>query len=67
MEKNLSTYEENVRSFWHRYLEKVQELGVKKPFDRWMVQRAEAYIGVFPVRKLSVSRPQVMSSDICPN
>ena len=41
MENNPSTYEEKVRSFWHRYVEKVHESGVKPPFDRWMVKRAE--------------------------
>lgn len=57
MDNNPSTYREKVRSFWHRYVQKVGESGVKPPFDRWMVRRAEQYIAAFPDRKLAEQCP----------
>jgi integron integrase len=53
MANNPSTGEDKVRSFWDRYVQKVHESGVKEPFDRWMVRRAEQYIAAHPSRRLA--------------
>lgn len=42
-----------VRRFWDRYIALLQKQGVKAPFDRWHVRRAEAFIAVFPDRRLA--------------
>jgi hypothetical protein len=34
--------------FWERYIEIIQNQGVTKPFDRWYVIRAQAYIDARP-------------------
>ena len=39
-----STHEEKVRAFWARFAERVQRSGVRPPFDRWVVKRAEQYV-----------------------
>ena len=39
-----STARDKVRSFWDRYIQKLHESGIKPPFDRWFVLRAEQYI-----------------------
>jgi integron integrase len=57
MSPALSTRDEQIRSFWHRYVEKVRESGVKAPFDQWMVKRAEQYIAAHPDRRLSEQTP----------
>lgn len=57
MPNNPSTHEDKVRSFWDRYIQKVHESGVKAPFDRWMVMRAERYIAAHPDRRLAEQIP----------
>lgn len=53
MSENLSSRDEKIRSFWDRYVKKLYESGVKPPFDRWMVIRAEQYIAAHPGRRLA--------------
>ena len=38
--------------FWERYIEIIQNQGITKPFDRWYVIRAQAYIDVRPDLRL---------------
>ena len=57
MPNNPSTHADKVRSFWDRYVQKLNELGVKPPFDRWMVIRAEHYIAAHPDRRLAEQLP----------
>ena len=57
MPDNQSTHEEKVRSFWDRDIKTIHESGVKEPFDRWMVVRAEQYLAAHPHRKLAVQTP----------
>ncbi len=52
-----STREEKIRSFWDRYINKLYESGIKPPFDRWMVRRAEHYIAVHSDRRLIEQTP----------
>ncbi len=57
-----STREEQVRLFWDHYIQKAHESGVKEPFDRWMVKRAEAYLAAHPDRKLAEQTPADVES-----
>jgi len=57
MPVNPSTYKDKVQSFWHLYVEKLHESGVKPPFDRWTVRRAEQYIAAHPDRRLADQSP----------
>ena len=57
MPNNPSTYEEKIRSFWDRYIKSVHESGVKEPYDRWMVVRAEHYLAAHPDRRLAEQTP----------
>ena len=57
MPNNPSSHEEKVRSFWDRYIKSVHESGVKEPFDRWMVVRAEHYLAAHPDRRLAEQTP----------
>ncbi len=57
MPVNPSTYQEKVQSFWNLYIEKLHESGVKPPFDRWTVRRAEQYIAAHPDRRLADQSP----------
>lgn len=52
-----STSRNKVRSFWDRYIQKLHESGIKPPFDRWFVLRAEQYIEAHPNSKLAEQRP----------
>jgi hypothetical protein len=38
--------------FWERYIEIIHNQGVKEPFDRWYVIRAQAYIDARPGLRL---------------
>jgi hypothetical protein len=57
MNENLSSQGEKLRSFWDRYVKKLNESGVKPPFDRWMVIRAEQYIAAHPDRRAAEHKP----------
>ena len=57
MPNNPSTHEEKIRSFWDRYVKKLNDSGVKAPFDRWMVIRAEQYLAAHPGRRLVEQTP----------
>ena len=52
-----SAREDKIRSFWDRYINKLHELGIKPPFVRWMVRRAEHYIAVHADRRLTDQTP----------
>lgn len=41
------------RRFWDRYIQLLNNQGIKHPFDRWHVRRAEEFIRAFPDRKLA--------------
>ena len=57
MAETPSTNEDKIRSFWDRYIQRLYESGVKSPFDRWMVVRAEQYIAAHPDRLLADQTP----------
>ena len=44
---------ERERRFWDRYIKIINDQGIKQPYDRWHVRRAEEFIRAFPDRKLS--------------
>lgn len=52
-----STRDDTVRSFWDRYIKSLHESGVRPPFDRWHVLRAEHYIAAHPGRRLADHTP----------
>jgi hypothetical protein len=52
-----STHEEKVRAFWSRFAEKVQKSGIRPPFDRWVVRRAEQYVESLGESRLADQRP----------
>ena len=66
MPNNPSTHEDKIRSFWDRYVKMVRDSGVKPPFDRWMVLRAEQYIAAHPTAD-SPSRPRPTWTATSPN
>ncbi len=43
--------------FCDRYIKKVQETGVKPPFERWMAVRAEQHIAAHPDQRLAEQSP----------
>jgi integron integrase len=43
---------DKIERFWDRFIAIVRTSGVKKPFDRWYVIRAEEYIGSYPDKRL---------------
>jgi antitoxin YefM len=53
MTEATSKRDEKIRSFWDRYINKLHESGIKPPFDRWMVLRAEHYIAAHADRRLT--------------
>jgi integron integrase len=57
MPDNPSSHDDKVRSFWDRYVGKLHESGIKPPFDRWTVGRAEEYIAAHPERRLEEQTP----------
>jgi hypothetical protein len=57
MAETPSTTEDMIRSFWDRYIQRLYESGIKPPFDRWMVVRAEQYIATHPDRRLADQGP----------
>lgn len=57
MAETPSTREVKIRSFWDWYINKLHESGIKPPFDRWMVVRAEQYIATHPDRRLADQTP----------
>ena len=57
MAETPSTTEDKIRSFWDRYIQRLYESGVKSPFDRWMVVRAEHYLAAHPERRLADQTP----------
>jgi hypothetical protein len=63
MSGNPSSNEDKVRSFWDRYINKVNESGVQPPVYRWMAVRAERYIAAHPDQP--VSRPDPVAGR-CP-
>jgi hypothetical protein len=52
MVAQVSNHRERIRSFWHRYIKKLDESGVKTAAQRWYVRHAEAYIGVHQGKRL---------------
>ena len=46
------------RQFWSRYTQLLHDQGIKPPFDRWHVLRAEAFIKAFPGRRLAELGPE---------
>ncbi len=53
---------ERERRFWERYLKALHKQGVKPPFDRWHVIRAEAFIRSFSGRRLAEIGAQEVSA-----
>jgi integron integrase len=53
--------EDRERRFWDRYLKVLHSHGVKPPFDRWHVLRAEQFIKAFPARRLGELGPDEVS------
>ncbi len=49
------------RRFWGRYIEVLNKQGIKPPFDKWHVRRAEAFIRAFPNRRLADLGPEDVS------
>lgn len=47
-----TTREDRERRFWDRYLKILHSHGIRPPFDRWHVVRAEQFIRAFPDRRL---------------
>jgi Phage integrase, N-terminal SAM-like domain len=47
--------------FWDGFLEVVRAQGVRAPFDRWYVIRAEQYLKTYPETPLSRHRPEEVS------
>jgi hypothetical protein len=41
------------KQFWDNYIKLIHSQGIKPPFDRWSVKRAEAFIGSFPGKRLA--------------
>ncbi|MFW6184053.1 MAG: site-specific integrase, partial [Chloroflexota bacterium] len=39
--------------FWNRYINRLHQQGIKPPFDRWVVRRAETFIKAFPNQRLA--------------
>jgi hypothetical protein len=52
-----SNKEEKPRSFWDRYMQKRFKLGIKLPYDRWIVMRAAQYLAAHPGRRLTEQGP----------
>lgn len=48
---------ERERRFWDRYLAILHKQGIRPPFDRWHVVRAEQFLKAFPGRKLADHGP----------
>lgn len=59
MAETPSTTEDKIRSFWDRYIQRLYESGIKPPFDRWMVVRAEQYNATHPDRRLADQAPAI--------
>lgn len=57
MSDDPSIHEEKIRSFWDRYVGSLHQSGIKPPFDRWFVLRAEQYIQACRDRKLADQTP----------
>lgn len=53
---------ERERRFWDRYIGILHKQGVKPPFDRWHVVRAEQFIRAFPDCKLAGHTPDSVSA-----
>lgn len=51
-DKRMTIEAELVERFWDRFIDIVHKYGVKKPFDRWYVIRAEEYIKAYPDKRL---------------
>ena len=47
-----------VQRFWDKYLKRLHNQGIRPPFDRWCVRRAEAYIAAFPEKRLAEHSPR---------
>lgn len=52
-----SNKEDKPRSFWDRYMQKLNKSGIKPPFDRWMVIRADQYLAAHPGLRLTEQGP----------
>lgn len=52
-----STGDDKFRLFWDNYLNRIHKSGVKPPFDRWYVKRAEEYISAYHGKRLSAHDP----------
>lgn len=57
MREGQSTGEHQVRLFWDNYLNRIHKTGVKQPFDRWYVRRAEEYIAASRGKRLAAQKP----------
>lgn len=44
---------ERERRFWDRFIQRLHKQGIRPPFDRWYVVRAEQFIRAFPGRRLA--------------
>ena len=58
----VSNQRERIRSFWHRYIKKLEESGVKRTTQRWYVRHAEAYIEAHPEKRLREHGAEDVSS-----
>lgn len=48
--------------FWDRYIQALRKQGVKPPFDRWHVRRAEEFIKAHPDQRLRELGPDAVQS-----
>lgn len=46
--------------FWDRYIQALRKQGVKPPFDRWHVRRAEQFINAHPDQRLLELGPEAV-------
>lgn len=58
----MSKQDRSVGKFWDRYIHLLNKQGIKEPFDRWHVKRAEQYIAAYPDRKLTSHRPEEVAN-----
>jgi integron integrase len=50
------------RRFWDRYIKSLYNQGIKAPFDRWCVIRAEQFIKALPERRLATLTPEDLTA-----
>jgi len=43
-----------IARFWDKYIDVIHRKGIKEPFDRWLVIRAQQYIEAFADKRLAL-------------